>query len=167
MSPSLIALMAGAACFAAHAMLSLILLRVPGRASPAARHAASAGFTHLIGTIIAAMAFEPLPYWPIAAASGFGAIVWLFAYSAVYKSVSLRILTQLAHTKGNSLSLDEVSSQFVRPEFTARIGVLLAMGCIHCDGNSYRLTRKGQLIARRIRLVQRLCGIERSGLYGG
>ena len=122
MTPPLIAVLTGAACFVAHAMLSLILLRLPGRASPVERHAASAASTHLLGTIASALAFGPLPYWPIAAASGFGVPVWLFAYSAVYKSVSLRILRILHESRETDFRLMMYrTSSFSRNSLTASV----------------------------------------------
>jgi hypothetical protein len=166
MNPSLTALLIGAVCVAAHAVLTLVLLRLPGRLSPVARHAASAAVTHLAGVAAAAVWFGPVPYWPIAAVGGFGAVAWLFAFSAVYKSVSLRILSQLARVEGNELSLEAVTTDYVLPEFEARVDVLRNMGCAEPAGSGFGLTEKGVATAARIRFVQKLCGIERSGLYG-
>ena len=166
MTPSAIALLVGAAAFSGHVFLTLILLRLPGRLSPVVRHAGSAATTHVAGAILGGLVVEPFPYWPFAAVTGFGAVVWLFAFSAVYKSVSLRILSQLARTPGNAIPLPEVTSRYVVPEFEARVAVLEQMGCAEVVEKGHGLTPKGAATARRIRAVQRLCGIERSGLYG-
>ncbi|MFO0802179.1 MAG: hypothetical protein U0791_03505 [Gemmataceae bacterium] len=165
MNPSLTALLIGAACAVAHMAMTLVLLRLPGRTSPVMRHAASAAVTHLAG-VIAAMWFGPVPYWPIAAVGGFGAVAWLFVFSAVYKSVSLRILSQLARVEGNELPLETVTTDYVMPEFAARVDVLRNMGCAEPVGAGDALTAKGAATAKRILAVQKLCGIERSGLYG-
>lgn len=166
MTPALTALLVGASCFAAHVLVTLLLLRVPGRMSPVARHAASAAVTHVAGVVAAGLALGPLPYWPIAAASGFGAVAWLFAFSAVYKSVSLRLLAQLASTT-DGLSFETVTDEYVRPEFVARTEVLETMGLADGDDAAgFALTAAGQAAARRIAVVQRVCGIEKSGLYG-
>lgn len=166
MTPALLSLLVGCGCATAHVALTLVLLRLPGRVSPVARHAASAAVTHAAGVVLAAVVLGPLPYWPAAAAAGFGAVCGLFAFSAVYKSVSLRILSRLAAAEGNRLPFDVVTADYVLPEFTARIGVLQAMGCAAADGDGFALTPKGRATADRITAVQRLCGIERSGLYG-
>ena len=167
MTPSLTALLVGAACAMTHTALTLVLLRLPGRVSPVGRHALSAVATHAAGITAGGLFLGPLPYWPVAAVSGFAAVVWLFAFSAVYKSVSLRILAQLAREPGGALPLDTVTADYVLPEFEARVSVLVAMGCAVASGTGYALTAKGAATARRVRAVQRLYGIDRSGLYGG
>ena len=166
MTPALTALLVGAGCTAAHVPLTLLLLRAPGRASPVARHALSAALTHVIGVAAAGFLVGPFPYWPAAAASGFGAVVWLFAFSAVYKSVSLKVLTRLAATPGGELPFDAITGDYVRAEFTARAEVMVALGWVRDGPDGFELTPAGAAAARRLRAVQRACGIETSGLYG-
>lgn len=166
MTPSLVALLVGAGCTGAHVLLTLLLLRLPGRLSPVGRHAASALLTHVVGVVGAGFLLGPLPYWPAAAASGFGAVVWLFAFSAVYKSVSLKVLTQLARTPGGDLPFNVLTTDYVQAEFVARTEVLTAMGWVQPTPGGFTLTPAGKAAARRLRAIQRVCGIERSGLYG-
>ncbi len=163
----MIALLVGLCCFLLHAAVTLCWLRLPGRVSPVARHGVSAIGTHVLGIVWGAQLIGPFAYWPAAAVSGFGAVCWLFAFSAVYKSVSLRILTQLARTPGNALSLESITGEHVRPEFAARVAVLVRMGCAEETAEGYTITGKGSETARRIALIQRACGIEQSGMYGG
>ena len=59
----------------------------------------------------------PFAYWPAAAVSAFLAVCWLFAFSAVYKSVSLGVLRELARTPGHAIPLDAVTEDHMRPEF--------------------------------------------------
>lgn len=159
------ALLIGAGCFCAHLVLTLVLLRLPGRTSPVARHAASALVTHVLGVALAAAWLGPFPYWPVAAVSGFGAVCWLFAFSAVYKSVSLRILIQLARKHDHSLPLAAITEDYVWPEFTARCDVLISMGCATPAETGYEITAKGKQTARRIEAIQQACGIQESGMY--
>jgi hypothetical protein len=160
------ALLVGFACFLAHAAVTLAWLRLPGRTPPVARHAASALGTHALGVAVAAWVVGPFAYWPAAAVSAFGAVCWLFAFSAVYKSVSLRILTQLARTAGGALPLETVTEEHVRPEFAARVAVLVAMGCAEEVEGGYAVTERGNDTARRIAAVRRACGVCGSGMYG-
>ncbi|VTT97522.1 Uncharacterized protein OS=Crocosphaera watsonii WH 8501 GN=CwatDRAFT_1334 PE=4 SV=1 [Gemmataceae bacterium] len=161
------ALLVGLCCFAAHVAVTLVWLRVKRGPSPVARHAASALGTHAAGVLAGAWVAGPLAYWPAAAVSGFGAVCWLFAFSAVYKSVSLRILSQLSRTPGNALPFVAIAEAYVRPEFEARVAVLVKMGCAEEDAGGYAATAAGNATARRIAGIQRACGIEASGLYGG
>jgi hypothetical protein len=161
------ALLVGLGCFAAHVAVTLVWLRVSRGPSPVSRHAASALGTHFVGVLVGAWVAGPFAYWPAAAVSGFGAVCWLFAFSAVYKSVSLRILSQLSRTPGSALPFDAIARDYVRPEFEARVAVLVRMGCAEEVAGGYAATAPGNATARRIAGIQRACGIEASGLYGG
>jgi hypothetical protein len=159
-------LIVGLGCFAFHVAVSLVWLRRPGRSSPVVRHAASALVTHGLVVFLAAWWVGPFGYWPAAAVSGFGTVVWLFAYSAVYKSVSLRILGEINRSPGHSLPIATITEQYVRPEFESRIAVLVRMGCARKSDRGYEVTRKGTDVASRIAVVQWVFGIVTSGLYG-
>jgi hypothetical protein len=162
------AFLVGIGCFVAHLALSLAWLRLPGPFSPITRHTASALGTHVLGIAAAALWVGPFAYWPAATVAGFGAVCWLFAFSAVYKSVSLRVLTRLDRTPGHALPFEAIARDHVWPEFAARGTVLVALGCAEqTEGGLFAVTEKGKRIARRIEAVQRACGIEASGMYEG
>ena len=158
-------LLVGLCCFALHAAVSLVWLRLPGRTSPVARLAASALGTHALGIAFAAVVLGPFAYWPAAAVSGFLAVGWLFAFSAVYKSVSLCILTQLDRAPGHTLPFETITQEYVSPEFEARVEVLLKMGCAEESDGEFAVTEKGNATARRIEAIRRACGVDGSGLY--
>lgn len=162
----MIALFVGLCCFLLHAATTLVWLRLPARMSPVARHAISAIGTHVFGVALAAFAVGPFAYWPAAAVSAFGAVCWLFAFSAVYKSVSLRILTELDHAPHGVIPLDAITEEHVRPEFAARIAVLMKMGCVEETEDGFVITEQGTEMARRIGFVRRICGVAGSGMYG-
>ncbi len=159
------AILVGLSCFAAHVTATLVWLRIRRGPSPVVRHAVSALGTHILGVIVAANLAEAFAYWPVAAVSGFGAVCWLFAFSAVYKSVSLRILTELDHTPGNALPFEVIARDYVQPEFEARVAVLMKMDCAVEVVDRYAATATGNATARRIVVIQRACGISSSGLY--
>jgi hypothetical protein len=160
------ALLIGLLCFAAHVGVTLVWLRLPGRMSPVARHAVSALATHILGLVIAVYLVEEFAYWPAAAVNAFGVVCCLFAFSAVYKSVSLRVLTELARAPGRSLAMETITAEHVQPEFEARISVLVKMGCAAETPEGFVATAKGKDAASRIQAVQGVCGINASGLYG-
>jgi hypothetical protein len=160
-------LQVGLWCFALHAAATLVWLRAPGPLAPVARHAASALGTHALGVAAAAAWVGPFAYWPAAAVSGFGAACWLFAFSAVYKSVSLRILTQLDRSPGGALPFEVITADHVRPEFAARVAVVVRMGWAEEGEGGFVTTGAGRDAARRIGMLQRAYGIVAGGLYGG
>jgi hypothetical protein len=160
-------LLVGLACFTLHAVVTLVWLRLPGRVSPVARHAISALGTHVLGVALAAQFAEPFAYWPAAAVNAFGTVCWLFAFSAVYKSVSLRILTQLDRATGHAMPLETITEDYVRPEFETRVALLVKMGHAKQTVEGYAATAAGNDTAHRIEVVRRACGVSGSGLYGG
>ena len=159
-------LLVGLLCFALHVAVTLVWLRLPGRTSPVARHAVSALGTNVVVVALAAYRIGSFAYWPAAAVSGFGAVCWLFAFSAVYKSVSLRILTQLDRVPDGALPLDAITKEHVRPEFAARAMVLVKMNCVEEAEDGYVVTEKGTGMACRVGTLKRICGVGESGLYG-
>src|SRR5262249_22103075 len=107
-----------------------------------------------------------MPYWPGAGVFAFGATVWLFVYCAVYKSVSLRILSCMVRAHAGRLSLDRITDRYILGEFRDRMAVLETMGCVVVRESDVVLTSKGRRTARYFEMAQRCFGIERSGLYG-
>jgi hypothetical protein len=160
-------LLVGLGCFVLHAVVTLVWLRLPGRTPPVARHAVSALATHTIGVALAAQLAGPFGYWPAAAVSGFCAVCWLFAFSAVYKSVSLRILTELDRAPSHAMPLVTITEEYVRPEFETRVALLVKMGHAEESDEGYAATAAGNDAARRVETIRRACGVEGNGLYGG
>lgn len=159
-------LLVGLCCFAMHAVASLVWLRLRRGPALVVRHALSAVGTHALGVALAAFLAGPFAYWPAAALSGFLAVCWLFAFSAVYKSVSLRVLAELERTPGHTLTLEVITDSYVRPEFENRVTVLVKMGCAEEVAGAYSPTPKGNETARRVEGVRRTCGIVGDGMYG-
>jgi hypothetical protein len=162
-----LSLVVGLGLFVLHALLTLVLLRVPGSLSPVLRHGGCALAVHVAGMLAAGWWLGPLPYWPACAVFAFGSVVWLFAYSGVYKSVCLRILGRLVVTPGEQLALEQLTEQYVLAEFKDRTQVLQLMGLVDQQGDGmFLLTAKGAQTARWIQQIQRWFGIQHSGLYG-
>ena len=124
------ALLVGLACFALHAVVTLIWLRLQEeyrrlRGTQLRRSAHTSS-----GSQLATLVVGPFAYWPAAAANGFLAIGWLFAFSAVYKSVSLRILTHLDRVLDHSLTVDAIAEQICPCRVRGPRRVLMKMGCV-------------------------------------
>jgi hypothetical protein len=156
----------GGCCLLAHVAATLLVLRLPGRASPVVRHAAVAMTVHVSGTILGAWSLGHLSYWPCASVYWCGVIIYLFGYCAVYKSVSLRILCRLLPAPGNRAAFADITAQFVLPEFVQRTDVMKQMGWVEENDGRFTLTEKGRQAARSLEVVQAIFGIERSGMYG-
>jgi hypothetical protein len=155
----------GAAGFGVYFLTLLLVLRLPGRVAPVLRHVGLALLIHL-GMVVGAICFlAPRSYWHGAALYWCCFLLTLFAYSAVYKSVSLEILAQLARRETQSLTLPDISDGYIRPTFDRRIDILVAAGHVVEGDGRFHLTEAGRRLARRFGAVQKLFGITRSGLY--
>ncbi len=166
MTPSQASFAVGALGLVAFLLLGLVLLRLPGKMAPVSRLLLLGLAVHALGTLLAAGLLAGVTYWHGAALYWLGFNVALFGFSAVYKSVSLRILTELAVQPGGTLPLADVVAAHVRPCFTARTTLLLEAGLTREEGGRFALTANGRRTAARCGRVQRCFGVQRSGLYG-
>lgn len=167
MNPALVSLLAGAASFLAFFLVSLVLLRLPTRKGPVSLLALLGLAVHGAGVGLALLTDLALTYWHGAALYWFLFNAYLFAFSAVYKSVSLRILWQLERSGPAGLPFDAISAGHVAPQFQDRIKILVEGGMARQEAGQFHISPAGKKWAARFARVQRLFGIQRGGLYGG
>lgn len=168
MTPAALSLVIGLAAFIGHALIVPLLLRATPRAAPVKIHVGSAVSLHLLQilvTMFVGQAGSPLPYWHGAAVFGAGAIGYLFLFSAVYKSISLRMLAVLMRDKGQATRLDALTDAVTLPEFEQRVRILLESRLAMASGGTYAITDAGRTMAARLIRLQRAFGVRRSGLY--
>lgn len=167
MNASYFSLLLGAGSFLAFFLASLVVLRLPTRKAPVPLLALLGLAVHGLGVGLA-LAFDlGIPYWHGAAAYWFLFNAYLFTFSAVYKSVSLRILWQLERAGVEGISFLAISEAHVAPQFRDRIRILVDGGLALQEADRYRITPAGRTWAARYHRVQSLLGIQGGGLYGG
>jgi hypothetical protein len=165
MSPSSASFLAGGLGLLAFALLGLLALRLPGRLTPVPRLALLALAVHGLTVLLSALLLPGATYWHGAALYWFGFTCYLFGFCAVYKSVSLGILSQLARSPDECLPLDAISKTHIQPCFTGRADLLVESGLARQDQGRYCVTARGRRLAARFGRVQRFFGVRRSGLY--
>ncbi len=106
-----------------------------------------------------------LPIWPSLSILAGASVGCLYAFSAVYKSISLSILTALAAAPDGRLARARIASDVVLPRFLERVQLLIADGYVIRGARGYEITLKGRTAVRRLRAVQHLFGVSGSGLY--
>lgn len=163
-------LTAGVLALLLHMLLVPLVLRLFRTLAPVLLHLASGLLVHLVQVIVmwwagTAGSHEPLPYWHGTAVLGAGAIGYLFVFSAVYKSVSLRILDCLVTHGGDRARLRDIVTEVVAPETRSRMRLLVEMGLAAEEGGRYRTTGQGRKTAARLQTLRRVFGIRDSGLY--
>lgn len=146
-------------------LLNLLVLRLPGPIAPVNRQTLLALLVHVVTMAVAISLIPNMTYWHGAALYWMGFNCNLYAFSAVYKSISLRTLDKLAHAPDQSLVLKRLAEDHVRPSFADRATLLVRSGLAQEQEELFAITAKGQQLADRISLVQRLFGIQTCGLY--
>lgn len=156
------------AALAGHVVLSTALVRsLPDRA-PVLLHILSvAGMVAVLGVAVLVVSDRGgRPFWIAVSVLYGGAVVFLFLFSAVYKSISLEVLCALNDARQHGLAIAVIAQKFVLPRFVERVELLIDHGLVLSTKDGYSLTERGQRAARQLRAVQRFAGIKQSGLYG-
>jgi hypothetical protein len=104
-------------------------------------------------------------YWHFASAFAFGFMTYLFCFSALYKSISLRILVHIADQPGGTATLDTIFQRVVVRSFTQRAEALIALGLVRQVASEYEATTAGRQVSRRIIALRQLLGCEGGGIY--
>jgi predicted transcriptional regulator len=153
----------------AHAVAVSICLRFVRRLAPVIVHLLSAvvfGAALPAVLSIAAVRFQvATPFWTAASIFYGGVIAWLYAFSAVYKSISLGILQALHTAPEQRMTVDNVALDFALPRFAERIDLLVKGGLVTQTKNGYAITPQGLKAVHRLQLIQRVFAVSGKGFY--
>jgi hypothetical protein len=154
----------GVLWFAIYVCAALVVLRAPSRRSPAVVVAglAPVGYVAALGWTL--VTGGTLLFWAFSATYAFLTLAFLVAFSAVYKSVTLRILGDLLAQPDGADIVDAILSRYVMAEsFRSRVAVLTGQGFADRTAGGLRLSARGRRLARAVRAVQSAWKIEQSG----
>jgi hypothetical protein len=153
----------GVVAFVAYVAVILVLLRIwTSRAGAVVVLAAAA--LHPSSLAVALLLCFDVAFWTFSATYWCLALLFLMAFGAIYKSISLRILLDLLECPGRSENYDSILNRYVAEEsFGHRLGVIQASGFARLEEDGYRLTPKGLRLAKSVRFAQTIFSIERSG----
>ena len=104
-------------------------------------------------------------YWDAASIFAFCVMGYVFAFGAVYKSVSLEILLGLSARPERKSPLSEIVEQQVPSLFQGRIEILLDGGLVEQVDTRFAPTAAGRKMATRVGSLRRVFGIGDTGLY--
>jgi hypothetical protein len=114
--------------------------------------------------LVALMLGGHISFWIYSAIYSSLTLMFLMAFGAVYKSISLRILLDLYKSPGRAERYEAMLRRLVQAEsFEARLDVMQSSGFVRRAGDRYVLQKRGDRLARRVRALQAVFGIERSG----
>jgi hypothetical protein len=150
--------------FAVYLAAVAIVLRLPWAFWPAR---AAIGIALLAyATVVAAAALfgRNANFWTVSIVFWFATLLFLMAFGALYKSVSLRILLDLRDRPGHAGLYSAILGRYVAAEsFESRLAVMQENGFAVLTPAGYVLTDKGHRLARLVGALHRLFAIERSG----
>lgn len=127
--------------------------------------AIAAVISHGLSLLLGIFAVPQFQYWDAASIFGFCVMAYVFAFGAVYKSVSLDILRGLVDRPDRRAPVLEIAERQVPDLFRGRIGNLVDGGLVEPVDSHFRATAAGRKMAGRIGRLRRAFGIGDTGLY--
>lgn len=140
----------------------LLIRRLRPRISAVSLLVPLALVSHALGAVAGAQ-YTRVDFWPFSASYAFLVMMHVLAFGAVHKSVSLRLLTDLAG-RAQPVPLSAAEA-YVENLFAERGRILVLAGLAETQGDTYAISTSGKQMARRLIALQRLFGIEQPGLY--
>jgi hypothetical protein len=135
--------------------------------SPVLIHLMSAIFVSSSFIVIGLLAPNTKLYnlWPGLSLLAFGGMVFLFAYSAIYKSISLRLLVDGAQAYPDAVSIMRLQNETVLPRFIDRINLLEGSNHFQKVDDLIVITSRGRKLYSVLVTCRTLLGFAQSGLY--
>jgi hypothetical protein len=165
MSAQLDSFAIGLVAFIFYIVVFLVLMRLRLRIGWVALQAAAAVLIHILSSILAFNMVNGFLYWH---ALGVFSVCWFCFFTlstAVYVSISARILRTINRQPDLSISVDEIFRVCIRRPFQERAEFLAASGQAQKGDFGYKITEAGDRNARRLKAMRDFLGMEGSGLY--
>lgn len=127
--------------------------------------AIAAVVTHGLGVMLGIVVAPHFQYWDAASIFGFCVMAYVFAFGAVYKSVSLDILLGVVDRPEQRAPLSDIVERQVPALFQGRIMNLVDDGLVEPIDSQFAATAAGRSIAARVGQLRRAFGIGDTSLY--
>lgn len=127
--------------------------------------AISAVVTHSLGVMLGIVVVPQFQYWDAASIFGFCVMAYVFAFGAVYKSVSLDILLGVVDRPERRAPLSDLVERQVPALFQGRIRNLVDDGLVEPVDSQFAATAAGRTMAGRVGQLRRAFGIGDTSLY--
>lgn len=127
--------------------------------------AIAAVVSHGLGVMLGIFVVRQFQYWDAASIFGFCVMAYVFAFGAVYKSVSLDILLGLVDRPGQKVPLSDIAERQVPDLFLGRIRNLVDGGLVEPVNSHFAATAAGRNMASHVGRLRRAFGIGDTSLY--
>ncbi|MBH5368041.1 hypothetical protein [Bradyrhizobium glycinis] len=121
--------------------------------------------SHGLGVALGIVSVPQFRYWDAASIFAFCVMAYVFAFGAVYKSVSLEILLGIVERTGRTAPLSEIMERQVPGLFQGRISILVDRGLVERANSGFVATAAGRNLAGRVGRLRRAFGIGDTSLY--
>ena len=145
--------------------LQLLARALAWRLAPVILLAIAAVISHGLGVVLGLVIVPRFQYWDAASIFGFCVMGYVFAFGAVYKSVSLDVLLGLVDRPGRQAPLSDIVEGQVPALFLGRAAILVDGGLVEQIDSRFAPTAAGRTMAGRIGRLRRGFGIGDTGLY--
>jgi energy-coupling factor transporter transmembrane protein EcfT len=120
---------------------------------------------HLVATILFVFCLPGFHYWYSLGVFSVGWFVFFTFSTAIYVSISARILRTLDQCPGRTMTVEEIFDVSVKRPFEERADFFVKTGMVTLDNGKYQITKKGCDSASRILQMRKILGMDGSGLY--
>lgn len=156
--------MMGMIGFAVYLLLVLVALRALRRVAASAIVTGAAVVTYVGLVAVAGASGTAVRFWPLSASYWFPSLCFLMVFGAIYKSISLRILSDLIDRPACADRYDAVLGRCIEGDsYPNRLQVMADAGLAVRGASDLCLTPKGRRLAASVARLQALYKIERSG----
>lgn len=162
---NLLSFLIGFASLLAHVIFVPILIRLMPKMGPITIHIFSGVCVHLLTILICMIGFIDVQYWPFTATYWLGFMVYWYIFGSFYTSMTLKTLRKLNANPSKSLKRNVIFETCFENTFLERVISLDSLGLAKIKESTMIITEKGKKIAQTIRLLNKIFGIESSGLY--
>lgn len=145
--------------------MQLLARHVATSVSPVLTLAAAFLLAHVTTSLLGTKLTPSFQYWTAASAFCFGAMVYVYVFGAVLKSVSLGILLDLTRRPGRTIEFEMIAEHQIPQIFSERCNLLVDAGMVVRENDEFVPTAAGRKLAARVAWVRRLFAIGDSGLY--
>lgn len=165
MISQVLSFIAGLAALVFYMGVFLVLMRLQLRIGWFALQIITGIIIHVLSSLLFYYLLQGFLYWYALGIFSVGWFCFFTLSTAIYVSISARILRIINKQPGQSLPLDDIFQVCIREPFSERAEFLVSSGFAQKGANRYRITDIGDKNARRVKWMRLFFGMEGSGLY--
>jgi hypothetical protein len=165
MTAQLLSFAAGLVAFVFYVTVFLVIMRFRPGTGWFSLQVAAASIIHILSSMLFSYFLKGFLYWYALGVFSVGWFCFFTFSTAIYVSISARILRTIYKYPGQSLPLEDVFRVCVSEPFRERAEFLVGSGLAQKGEIGYKITDAGVKNALLVLSLRRLFGMEEAGLY--